>query len=62
MDGDLKTLLFIKASTALTAYQACVSARYPSPEAVRWHDRFCGLWDLIEEAHLENEYEVWKEG
>lgn len=24
------------------------------------HQRFCALWDVIEQAGLEEEYEVWK--
>ena len=61
-DFDLKTNLFVKASAALTAYQATVNAKYPSPEAERWHDRFLSLFELIQSAGLEAEYEAWKEG
>lgn len=25
------------------------------------HQRFCALWDVIEQAGLANEYEAWKE-
>lgn len=59
MKEDLKTILFIKAEIALMAYQA---AHWPSPEAKLRHAQFCALWDLIEEAHLDQEFEEWKEG
>lgn len=61
-DFDLKTTLFVKASSALTAYQATVNTKYPSQEAERWHDRFFSLYELIQAADLETEYETWKEG
>ena len=59
---DLKTTLFVKTSTALTAYQAAVSAKPSSPETKIRHERFCAIWDIIESAALDQEYETWKEG
>lgn len=62
MKEDLKKILFIKALAALDSYQAAVKARYPSEEAKFRHERFCAIWDIIEEAGLDEEYEEWKEG
>lgn len=61
-DFDLKTGLFVRAATALTAYQAAINTRYPSPEAERWHDRFCALYQVIEDAGLGKEFEDWQAG
>jgi hypothetical protein len=62
MKEDLKKLLFIKTMAALEAYQAAVAAKPSAPETRIRHQRFCAIWDVIEEAGLEEEYEVWKEG
>lgn len=62
MKEDIKKILFIKAMAALEAYQAAVQTRYPSDEAKFRHERFCAIWDVIEEAGLDQEYEAWKEG
>ena len=62
MNEDLKKILFIKAMAALEAYQAAVGSRFPSAEAKRRHERFIAIWDIIEEARLEDEYQTWKEG
>ena len=62
MKEDIKKILFIKALAALEAYQAAVAARFPSDEAKLRHQRFCAIWDVIEEAGLDQEYEEWKEG
>lgn len=61
MKEDLKKILFIKAAMALEAYQAA-AANWPSQEAKARQERFCVLWDLIEEAHLDEEFELWKAG
>lgn len=34
-DFDLKSALFVRAMEALTAYQASINTKYPSPEAER---------------------------
>jgi hypothetical protein len=62
MKEDLKKILFIKAMAALEAYQAAVSARPSSDETKIRHERFCAIWDIIETAGLDQEYETWKEG
>lgn len=62
MHEDLKKIVFIKAYKALAAYQAAVSTRFPSEEAKRRHEQFCAIWDIIEEARLEAEYEEWSQG
>lgn len=62
MKEDLKKLLFIKAFAALEAYQGAVGARIASRETERRHERFCAIWDIIEEAGLEREFEAWQEG
>lgn len=59
---EFKALLFRKAETALTAYQAAVAAHYPSPEADRRQAMVCALWDVIETARLDREFEEWKAG
>lgn len=59
MKEDLKTILFIKAEIALMAYQA---AHWPSQTAKDRQTQFAALWDLIEEAHLDEEFELWKAG
>lgn len=62
MKEELKKILFIKAMAALEAYQAAVSARPSADETKIRHERFCAIWDVIETAGLEQEYETWKEG
>ena len=62
MDEKLKKILFIKAESALAAYHASMLTKFPSEEAKRRHEHFQVLWDLIEEAHLEEDFERWKEG
>ena len=47
---------------ALTAYQAAINAKYPSPEAERWHDRFHALYQVIQDCRLVEEFDSWKEG
>lgn len=44
------------------AYQAAVSAKPSADETKIRHERFCAIWDVIETAGLEQEYETWKEG
>lgn len=61
-DMDLKTTIFVKTSTALTAYQAALATKYPAHEAEKWHDRFCALYEVITAAGLEDEYQRWVEG
>ena len=62
MKEDLKKLLFIKTMAALEAYQAAVGARISSDETKRRHERFCAIWEIVEDAGLAEEYERWKEG
>lgn len=62
MKEDLKKLLFIKAMAALEAYQAAVAAKPSAPETKIRHERFCAIWEIIEDAGLADEYEKWKEG
>ena len=62
MKEELKKILFIKAMAALEAYQAAVSAKPSADETKIRHERFCAIWDVIEAAGLDQEYEVWKEG
>jgi hypothetical protein len=47
---------------ALEAYTAAVKAKPSADETKIRHERFCAIWDIIETAGLEQEYEVWKEG
>lgn len=62
MKEDIKKTLFIKALAALEAYTAAVKAKPSADETKIRHERFCAIWDIIETAGLEQEYEVWKEG
>ena len=62
MEEKLKKILFIKANSALESYQASVGAAAHSPEAKRRHERFCAIWEIVEAAGLEDEYQRWKEG
>ncbi len=62
MKEDLKKLLFIKTMAALEAYQAAVAAKPSAPETKIRHQRFCAIWEIIEDAGLADEYEKWKEG
>jgi hypothetical protein len=62
MKEELKKILFIKAMAALEAYQAAMSAKQSADETKIRHERFCAIWDVIETAGLEQEYETWKEG
>lgn len=62
MNEELKKILFIKALAALEGYQAAIGAKVGSDETKRRHERFCAIWEIIESAGLEDEYEKWKEG
>ena len=62
MKKDLKEILFIRCFAALEAYQAAMSARFPSKEAQIRQEQFRAIWGIIEEARLEDEFEIWKEG
>ena len=62
MEEKLKKILYIKTMNALDAYQAAVAAAPFSDETKRRHERFCAIWEIIEAAGLEGEYQVWKEG
>ena len=62
MKEDLKKLLFIKTMAALEAYQVAVAAKPSAPETKIRHQRFCAIWEIIEDAGLADEYEKWKEG
>lgn len=61
MKEELKKILFIKAAMALEAYQAA-AANWPGQAAKDRQTQFAALWDLIEEAHLDEEFELWKAG
>jgi len=61
-DMDVRTTLFVRAMEALTAYQAAINTKYPSPEAERWHDRFHALYQVIQDCRLVEEFDSWKEG
>lgn len=62
MKEETKKVLFIKAVAALTAYQTAVAVNPTSVETKIRHERFCAIWEIIEDAGLVDEYEVWKEG
>ena len=70
-DCNLKATLFSKTRKALDGYTAADHALelhigrgdldgIRKVRAARYN-RFCALWDVIEAAELETEYEAWKE-
>ena len=59
---ELKELVFFRAKAELDAYTHMrKSSNYTAAEAVAQRDRFCAVWQIIEEAELEAEYQTWKE-
>lgn len=64
----LKELLFQKTAQALRSYQEAkenddfleLPGFYGEPATFR-HQRFIALYDVIETAELEDEYQSWKE-
>ena len=57
---ELKTLLFEKTAAALAALQT-EKERWPGEEHELTRRTFCALYELVEEAGLEDEYYAWKE-
>lgn len=73
MLDNLIAVLFRNTYNALIAYSESEAELkrldWPGPGAVGMkqirtvrHQRFCALWDVIEQAGLVEEYEVWKQG
>lgn len=59
---NLKELVFFRAKAELDAYNHMnMSSIYTEAEVDAQRDRFCAVWQIIEEAGLEDEYQTWKE-
>jgi len=68
---DLKTALFVRTRKALDAYTAADHALelhigldgLDGMKKIRdaRYQRFCALWDVIEDTGLVDEYQAWKE-
>lgn len=56
----LTDLLFNRTKTEFDAYQS-MSDGYTDTERETQRQRFMSLWQVIEEAHLEDLYQEWKE-
>ena len=57
---ELKTLLFKKTAAALATLQS-EEKRWPEEDHELSRRTFCALYELIEEAGLEDDYYAWKE-
>lgn len=62
MEEGLKKTLFIRVMAAMEAYRAAVAVDPSSAETRIRHERFCAIWDVIEDARLDEDYQRWKEG
>lgn len=61
---ELKELVFFRAKAELDAYthmSMSKSGIYTMAELDAQRDRFSAVWQIIEEAELEAEYQTWKE-
>lgn len=59
---ELKELVFFRAKAEFDAYtHMCKSSIYSTAEMDSQRDRFSAVWQIIEEAELEAEYQDWKE-
>lgn len=59
----LKDILFQRTKTEMDAYHdmSHKPERWTAEDIERQRIRFCAVWQVIEEAELVDEYEVWKE-
>lgn len=57
---DLKGILFFRTKTELDAYLD-MEEGYTEGEKEQQRQRFVSLYQVIEEAELEDEYQAWKE-
>lgn len=60
---QLKEILFKRTRTEMDAYHdmSRQTERWSAEEIERQRIRFCAVWQVIEEAEMVDEYEVWKE-
>ena len=56
----LKELLFFRAKAEMEAYQSMTEG-YTEEEKELQRQRFCSVYQIIEEAELEDEYEEWRQ-
>lgn len=60
--AKLKELLFFRAKTELDGYLMMKDGDgYTEEETERQRERFCSIYQIIEEAELEDEYDAWKQ-
>ena len=59
---DLKAIVFKKAELALNAYQASLRIKVFSDEGEKLHQKFTTIYEIIKDAGLEDEFELWMEG
>ncbi|MCD8075153.1 MAG: hypothetical protein LUF27_08975 [Lachnospiraceae bacterium] len=57
---DLKELLFFRAKAEMESYQSMTGV-YTEEEKELQRQRFCSVYQIIEEAELEDEYEAWRQ-
>lgn len=59
----LKEILFFRTKTEMDAYHDMSRKpdEWSAEEIEKQRIRFCSVWQVIEEAELVDEYEVWKE-
>ena len=58
----LKEVLFRRAELALNAYHTAIRVKVISEEGDRLHERFCAIYDIIKEAGLVDQFDLWLEG
>lgn len=62
MTLTLKELVFFRAKAELDGYLMMKNGvGYTEAEMEVQRDRFCSVYQIIEEAELETEYETWKQ-
>lgn len=57
---NLKELVFFRTNAEFEAYQSMTEG-YTEEEKEQQRQRFTSLYQVIEEAELEDEYQAWKE-
>ena len=61
MTLTLKETVFFRAQAEMDGYLTMKNGTgYTEAEIEQQRDRFCAVYQIIEEAELETEYEAWK--
>lgn len=58
---NLKELIFRKVRKEVKNYQKIRDGNFSETEKELQRQRFCSVYDIIEEAKLEDEYYIWLE-